>query len=238
MPAVFMSFSRGLSRTQVTSPPSVMPQRTVTNVLGNRVWAASISDGGTWAPPHRNERSDASFGVERGQFASTRSFRNGVAATVKAQPNASTVSSALSGSQTSCRMSGAPVWSDNRVPWTAPMLCPRGEARKIGVSGPSEKRSANPIFSAARVLSLCMTALGGPVVLDVNMMCARSAAFAGSDASRPAGAVCHVPPDSSNRKTPRPCPQAAAASRAMSPNRAAPWRSSETSARAPVSRAA
>ena len=183
MPAVFMSFSRGLSRTQVTSPPSVMPQRTVTNVFGNRACAASISDGGTCAPPHRNERSGASFAVGRGQLASTRSFRNGVAATVNAHPNASIASSARSGFHTSCRTSGAPVWSDNRVPWTAPMLCPRGEARKIGVSGPSEKRSANPIFSAARVLSLCMTALGRPVVLDVNMMCARSAVSAGSGAA-------------------------------------------------------
>ena len=92
------------------------------------------------------------------------------------------------------------------MPWMAPMLCPRGEARKIGESGPSEKRSVNPMFRAARVSSLCMTALGRPVVLDVNMMCARSAALAGKGALRPAGAVRHVPAESSNRKTPGPMP--------------------------------
>ena len=118
------------------------------------------------------------------------------------------------------------------------MLCPSGEARKIGASGPSEKRSVNPTCSAARVSSLCMTALGQPVVLDVNMMCARSAALAGKGAIRFAGVVHHVPAESSKRKTPSPCPQVEAASRAMSPSRAVPWRSNDNSARAPVSRTA
>ena len=40
------------------------------------------------------------------------------------------------------------------------------------------------------------------------------------------------------RNTPSPCPQVEAASRATSPSRTVPWRSSETRARAPVSRAA
>ena len=116
------------------------------------------------------------------------------------------------------------------MPWMAPMLCPRGEARKIGASGPSEKRSVNPIFSAARVSSLCMTALGRPVVLDVNIMCARSAALAGKGALR---LLASSTTSRRNRRTgrrPDHARRSRAASRAISPSRAVPWHSIETSA--------
>ena len=113
----------------------------------------------------------ASFGAgaAAGRGASTRSFRKGVAAAVKRQPWAATVSRASAGSHRSWRMSGAPVCSARRAPWIAPTLCPSGEGMKIGESGPSPKRSANVTFRAASVSAVCMTAFGRPVVLDVNM---------------------------------------------------------------------
>ena len=47
MPAVVSTFSRGLLAVHVVSPPSVMPQSTVTRVFGNSASACSISAGGT-----------------------------------------------------------------------------------------------------------------------------------------------------------------------------------------------
>ena len=84
-PAVVMVFSAGVLRKEVVNPPSVMPQRRVTKVLGNCFLACSINAVGTCAPPQRNQRIEDNFGCSSFQSASTKSLRNGVAAAVKTQ---------------------------------------------------------------------------------------------------------------------------------------------------------
>jgi hypothetical protein len=41
---------------------------------------------------------------------------------------------------------------------------------KIASCAPNEKRSVKALFKAANVSTLCITAFGRPVVLEVNMM--------------------------------------------------------------------
>ena len=54
----------------------------------------------------------------------------------------------------------------------APTLWPSGDGMNTGVPSSRSKRSANCMLSAASESSQWLTALGGPVVLEVNMRCA------------------------------------------------------------------